>query len=83
MITKAGSSSWISFSVPAYATATGPVVRGGGHAHVVGHVQRYADVVEVQAGRGKEAAALIIPRTEHRGSDFPWCCQPGPRSAQE
>ncbi|MET9483295.1 hypothetical protein [Streptomyces sp. NPDC006638] len=27
------------------------------------------------AGRDEEAAALVTARTEHRCSDFPWCCR--------
>ncbi|WP_093872118.1 lipopolysaccharide assembly protein LapB [Streptomyces sp. TLI_105] len=31
--------------------------------------------VAVAAGRDEEAAALLTVRTEHRCSDFPWCCR--------
>lgn len=30
--------------------------------------------VATAAGREEEAVALLAPRTEHRCSDFPWCC---------
>ncbi len=31
--------------------------------------------VAAAAGRDEEAAALLAARTEHRCSDFPWCCR--------
>ncbi|MFD3622695.1 tetratricopeptide repeat protein, partial [Streptomyces sp. NPDC058676] len=31
--------------------------------------------VAAAAGRDEEAAALVAARTEHRCSDFPWCCR--------
>ncbi|MGW4896472.1 tetratricopeptide repeat protein [Kitasatospora sp. NPDC004240] len=31
--------------------------------------------VAAAAGRHEEAAALLAARTEHRCSDFPWCCR--------
>ncbi|KUN75598.1 tetratricopeptide repeat protein [Streptomyces griseoruber] len=31
--------------------------------------------VAAAAGRDEEAAALVSARTEHRCSDFPWCCR--------
>ncbi|MDR6980855.1 tetratricopeptide (TPR) repeat protein [Streptomyces sp. 3330] len=31
------------------------------------------------AGRDEEAAVLVAARTEHRCSDFPWCCKGGDR----
>ncbi|GHG45039.1 hypothetical protein Shyd_85430 [Streptomyces hydrogenans] len=31
--------------------------------------------VAAPAGRDEEAAALLAARTEHRCSDFPWCCR--------
>ncbi|WP_327241445.1 tetratricopeptide repeat protein [Streptomyces sp. NBC_01320] len=31
--------------------------------------------VAAAAGRDEEAAALLTARTEHRCSDFPWCCR--------
>ncbi|WP_089225654.1 tetratricopeptide repeat protein [Actinacidiphila glaucinigra] len=30
--------------------------------------------VAAAAGREEEAVALLVPRTEHRCSGFPWCC---------
>ncbi|MFV5999012.1 tetratricopeptide repeat protein [Streptomyces sp. NPDC056231] len=31
--------------------------------------------IAAAAGRDEEAAALLAARTEHRCSDFPWCCR--------